>query len=510
MASSKYVDVSAALQVIGCVFNKPEILEQGDKYTLTDIDFVEDLHLTVFGAIYNLFENGAKEINLNVVEDYLAQHPKARAIYDKEKGAEWLSKVSESANEATFDYYYNRLKKFTLLREFDKIGMDVQWLYDPDNILDSKKRETQEFWLDNHSLMEISQRISDKIDEVKATCVDNTFGDIQSPSYKAKEHKEELKLHPALGLPLYGPIVNTLTRGARLGCFYIRSAPQGLGKSRTLVADCCYMGASEIYDYNLGWIFTGIEQSTCYITTEQTLEEIQEMMWAFISGVPQDHIQWNTYVGDEEERVDKAIEILAKSKIYIICLPDYSMRDVENLIKRCIREYDVQYVFYDYLQSSLKILSEISSQTRGVALREDQILYMLSRHLKDIATEYEVFIETATQISGNFRDEEFPDQRLLRGSKAVSDPIDLGSIMLQVTNRDLEGLQEILGSGNFDTPNVKMSVYKNRGNKYNSMYLWMKADPGSCRYDGMFCTDWNYKYIPVDDLKIQVQKPCAF
>lgn len=398
--ASKYVDTSATIQVIGCVFKKPNLLEQTEKYTITDMDFTEDLHLTIFGAIYNLWENGAREINLNVIEDYLSQHPKAKGIYDKEKGSEWLTKVAEVANEATFDYYYSRLKKFTLLREFDNIGVDVNWLYDPDNILDVKKREIQEEWLDNHNLAEISQKVVDKIDEVRASCVDNTFGEILSPADGLEEHLEFLKNTPAVGLPLYGPLVNTLTRGARLGCLYIRSAPTSIGKSRTLIADACYVGCSEVYEYNLGWISSGAAEPCCYITTEQTLEEVQEMMVAFLSGVNQRHIQFSSYEGDEEQRVRKAVQILRQSKIYIICLPDFSMKDVENLIKRCIREKGVRYVFYDYLQTSLKILSEITSQTKGMALREDQILYMISRKLKDIATDLEVFIETSTQVSG--------------------------------------------------------------------------------------------------------------
>lgn len=77
--------------------------------------------------------------------------------------------------------------------------------------------------------------------------------------------------------------------------------------------------------------------------------------------------------------------------------------------------------------------------------------------------------------------------------------------MLQVNKKDLESIQQILDGGGFDTPNIKMSIYKNRGNEYTAMYLWIKADPGSCRYDGIFCTDWNYNYIPVEDLKIEVR-----
>ena len=70
---------------------------------------------------------------------------------------------------------------------------------------------------------------------------------------------------------------------------------------------------------------------------------------------------------------------------------------------------------HDYLHTSLKILEEISKKAGKVALREDNILFMLSTRLKDICVKYGVFIMSATQLSGNFADAETPDQNLLRG-----------------------------------------------------------------------------------------------
>ena len=59
------------------------------------------------------------------------------------------------------------MKKMTLFREYNKIGMDLSWLYDVDNILDVKKKQAQEDWLDNHTLDEIATIIDDKITDIK-------------------------------------------------------------------------------------------------------------------------------------------------------------------------------------------------------------------------------------------------------------------------------------------------------------------------------------------------------
>ena len=47
----------------------------------------------------------------------------------------------------------------------------------------------------------------------------------------------------------------------------------------------------------------------------------------------------------EEERVIKAAEILSNAPLYVEELPDFSLKDVENKIKKNIREHDVKYVF---------------------------------------------------------------------------------------------------------------------------------------------------------------------
>ena len=54
--ASKYVDTTAIMQVIGCVYNNPKLLEFTDKYTVVDEDFADTFHKTVFGAIYKLHE----------------------------------------------------------------------------------------------------------------------------------------------------------------------------------------------------------------------------------------------------------------------------------------------------------------------------------------------------------------------------------------------------------------------------------------------------------------------
>lgn len=501
---SKYVDVSAIMQVIGCVYNNPQLLDLTDKYSIVDEDFPDQFHKIVFGAIFKLHELGAQKITLSSIADFLSSRPKSEAIYKQQKGEEWLLKVSENCIANTFDYYYNRLKKFSLLRAYDNYGINITDIYDPDNIIDIKKKQLQEDRLDNMSLVQIADEVDKKIEDIRLQFVDDVIDEAQQAGDGIIELVQSFKESPEAGVPLYGPLINTVTRGARLKKFYLRSAPTGVGKSRSMVADACYISCAKMYDDIFGWIKTGPPQPTLYITTEQDLSEVQTMMLAFISDVDEEHIIDGRYDGDEEERVLEAARIIKAAPLYIEQLPDFSLQDVENKIKKNIREHDIRYCFMDYIHTSMKILEEITRRSGGVKLREDNILFMLSNKLKDICNQYGIFILSSTQLNSDYQTSETPDQNLLRGAKSIADKIDFGSVLLPVRGDDKKGLEKILATGTFEVPSLKLSVYKNRRGRYKGIYLWCKADLGTCRVKPMFATGWDYELIPIDDTRIHI------
>lgn len=363
----------------------------------------------------------------------------------------------------------------------------------------------QEDWLDNHSLDSIADLIDKKITEIRMKYVDDSNEDFIQAGERVSELIETLQKRPEIGYPMYGPLINTITRGARLKKFYLRSAATGVGKTRSMIADACSIACDKIYDSELGkWVENGTKEPTMFITTEQEVDEIQTMMLAFLSDVNESHIIYNSYEGNEFDRVIYAAELIKKCPLYIKKLPDFSMKDIENTIKFGIHEWGVRYVFFDYLHTSMKILSEVTSKTGIKGLREDNVLFMISIKLKDICNEYGVFILTATQLNADYTTAQQYDQNLLRGAKSIADKIDLGLIMLKVSKEDKEALHDVLMRFKFEEPAIKISVYKNRRGQYKDILLWCKANQGTCRVIPMFATDYNYQLIDLPDFKINI------
>lgn len=512
MNKSKYIDIPSIMQVIGGVYLKPALIDETEKYFFNKEDFPEEFHRVLFGAIYDLYKLGSKKITPIDIENYLESRPKKYAVYKNNKGEEYLSKLTETTQISTFDYYYNRMKKMTLLRGYSAIGMDLSWLYDPDNILDVKKKQLQEDWLDNTSLLDIAELIDKKIDDIKLKYIDDADLSYANAADGIDELLDGLQKNPEIGYPLSDDLFNSVCRGARLKKFYLRSAATGVGKTRAMIADFCSIGCDEIYDKEKKeWVANNTKEPTIFIATEQELDEIQTMMIAYIANVDEDHILYNQYIEGEYDRVRHAAELIKKCPMYVKYLPDFSMQDIEDTIKIGIREYQARYVFFDYIHSSMRILSEVSSKAGVKGLREDNVLFMIAVKLKDLCNKYGVFLMSATQLNGSYKQETENqyDQNMLRGAKSVGDKIDLGAIMLESTEADKEALSEVLKKGGFEAPDIKISVYKNRRGRYKNILLWCKADRGTCRITAMFATNYNYELVQINKLKININKPTA-
>lgn len=507
MNINRYTDTPATANLIGCIIKNPVLLEQDGTYFFHENDFVDEFHKILFSAIYNLYQTGAEKITPKIIEDYLESKPNSLEKYKRKDGAKWILEAAEAAELSNFSYYYDRIKKMTLLREFAKAGIDVSDIY-PDS-LSPDVLEKADKRLDELTLQEIADEIELKIEHIRNVYVeDNQAEDSIAIGSVVDNILEQLKVQPDMGLPLYDDFLNSVVRGARKGKLYLRSAATGVGKTRTMIADACTLACNEIW-INGSWTPIGNQQPALYIATEQDLQEVTTMCLSFIADVNESNLLKGTMTDFEKERIEYAADILRHSPLYIIELPDFNVKDIENAIKKNLRLNATQYIFFDYIHSSPKILEEITRRSGGVKLREDNILFMFATALKNLCVEYNVFILTSTQLNQGWKTDEIPDQNLLRGAKAIADKVDFGSILLDATKEDIEAMQAIMYQRGFNIKDsssslVKMSIYKNRSGDISKCYLWMEADKGTCRFKSLAVTDYYYNIIEVQPAQIKV------
>lgn len=159
-------DKMSVIQVIGSLMQKPNLLLD-DKYILTTNDFPERFHQIVFSAISNLINSGVSVIGVVEVDSYISKYEKQYKIFNDNNGMKYLEDAIELSNVKNFDYHYNTIKKFSLLKQLKDSGFDVSEIYD-DNIIDSKTQEEMQLNFDKMDMNDIINHFDKKLIDIKA------------------------------------------------------------------------------------------------------------------------------------------------------------------------------------------------------------------------------------------------------------------------------------------------------------------------------------------------------
>lgn len=221
-------DKRAQLQVIGCILKKPELLDEVPIQLIKD-DFPEIFHKIVFASINNLYVDGVKNLDYITIDNFLSQYPQQYLVFNDNNGMEYLEKAMELSSIENFDYNYRRLKKLSILREYQEQGMNVDNIYD-ETVISPKKQEEMQERFDQMTIQDVIDEIDRKFLNIKEKFLATSGNHGSHGGHKLKELKEQLKKTPELGVPLTSSIATTIARGARLKKLYLRSAPTGVGK----------------------------------------------------------------------------------------------------------------------------------------------------------------------------------------------------------------------------------------------------------------------------------------
>ena len=480
--------------------HQPSYLNEVDKYTIEVTDFPNTLDKLIYTAINNLYNggDGAKEIKSIDVIQYLERNDYAKSLMDKENGIDFIQDCENNGDAANFTYYYNRLKKLNFLKDIQKSGRSIDQFYCEDITNPDYNSINEKF--EAMTVVDILNSLNLEINGYESKFILN--GTIKEK--KANDNIEglikNLQKKPEVGLKLQGDILNTVSRGARKGKLYIRSAASGVGKTRRMIGDACNIAYPIRFDRKKNkWVSTGSCEPILYVMTEQSIEEIQTMILAYLTGYNEEIFLYGQYGEAEMPRIEKAIQIMNmyQDNFHTAEVPDPCSDIIKNLFRNYNMIHGVEHFFYDYIFSSPAMLNEY----RDLKIREDVALRLFTTSMKNLAKELNSFILTATQLT--LSNEEaakggFKDERCIRGSKAINDLADLSAIMSRPTPEELTQLAGFQQQFSY-APTLVTDVFKNRGGRWNRVRIWSFYDAGCLRTEDMFITTADMK--PIESFK---------
>lgn len=426
----------------------------------------------------------------------IAEHNYIPGFEIKNQG--WITDLYETVSLTdSFEYVFADFKRQSLVEKLVKYGLDPKNFYvNPNDNLDNKVLKPEFAGLG----------APDILDSIKAdiALIGGEFSrkgtsDVQSAFDNLESLLNETAETPEVGPPLQGDLFNAILGGAISSRLCIRSASSGLGKTRTSVGDACLLAFPLRYDWKLKkWIKYGRSEKVCLIITEQSMEEVQMMMLAYLSGVNEAAIKRNTWSQEQKRIVYQALKVVEtfQDNLTIIRVPNPSISLLDSVIREQVILKKIKYVFYDYVFVSPSLLGEF----RGQNLRNDEILLMFSDALKKLAVDLDIFIMTSTQVNAKADDnKDVRNEATLAGSRAIINKADFGCVMARPTKEELVAISDLCETEKikweaehiepFQMPNCVTDIYKNRGGADTQMRIWSYLDLGTMKRHDYFVTD---------------------
>ena len=221
-------DKSSIQQVLGCLMQRPQLLSEVDKYSLTISDFSTRFEKYVFSAIHGLYQQGVSKLQPIDVANFLEVDAVGKKTFENQNGIEFLQDVMEFSSVENFSYYYNRLKKINLLRDLKKQGFDISAFY-CDDLTDPKADEINARF-EQLTAKDICDGLKKKLIHLESDYAQTGEVEVESAVSGMREFVKEMNETITVGLPIQGHIYTKVFNGAERGALTIRSGSSGLGK----------------------------------------------------------------------------------------------------------------------------------------------------------------------------------------------------------------------------------------------------------------------------------------
>lgn len=482
-------DSTAACYVLSYLMRNPNLL-LFDKFLLTTTDFYNNSHRLVFGAIYNLATSDVKNITAEHIAMDIGKYPEAAIKFGQEGGISYVKTIeAQDANEeGLFKSSYNTLKKYTILRDLEKAGINTQHFYNTSNFLEADETMARFNAMEPNQIID-SIRV--KLSQIERSNIDTAGDHFQDVASGLGELFKSFATSPAVGPELEGTYLNSLIRGARPGRMMFLSAPSGHGKTRTMVGQACHLSLPCIRDGKV--IVPSDLRRSYYIATEQEIREIQTIILAYVSGVNESSIVMNTLNNEERETVQTAIRLVNeyKDNLYLDRYTNPTIDSVRARIVEKILDKGIENVFYDYIF----IPTETREDKGSHQYRSDQNLMRMSNMLKEVAATYQVFMVSGSQVSGQWQGAKFRDTTYLRDAKSLADKIDFGLIGSKINEDELNCVRGLIDKNGMGIPNYVTDIYKNRDGVVSECKIFSIMDFGTATRKDLFATTLAYNLI---------------
>ena len=386
---------------------------------LTPESFYEQRNQLIYSAIREL-SLAEKPVDVLTVTDILER----KGELDKVGGAIYLADLSNSvASSANIEYHARIIAHKSLARQLISFASNIETkAFDGSVDIDDLMQEAE------GSLFELSRRNMKK----DYTQIDPVITNALDVIQKASANTDGLT-----GVPTGYTKLDTMTSGWQASDLVIIAGRPAMGKTSFALS----MAKNIAADYKVPMAFFSLEMSNVQLVNRLISNVCEIQGSKILNG------QLNP---DEWDRLDKRLNSLIGSPLYVDDTPGLSVFELRTKARRLVRDHGVKIIMIDYLQLMNANGMRFSSRQEEVST--------ISRSLKQIAKELDIPILALSQLNRGVESREGlegkrPQLSDLRESGAIEQDADMVlfvhrpeyyHIYQDENGRDLHGMAQII------------------------------------------------------------------
>lgn len=354
--------------LLGCLYKKPDIYVEYGHVMRPKYDFYDSscvFFYNCFETMYKVFSQEFTENNINI---FMSQDKKRNQEYKDYGGYKTIEKMMSLANTEDFKNYFNIVKKYSLVREYERNGYPIQ------KILEHKK-------FNLFTANDIYKMIKSKADTINTVISGG-----EESSLLGKNSRNKIRQwiqNPSFGITFPWDCWNIFFRGFRKGKLIVEGMLSNEGKSRKMVKLATHIALVE-------------KKPVLIMTNEMSEEDIEACQIVTIANdpsyknnfdfelnKPEEEIVLGRYRSDQtgefiireldengevvltdEEYEEKLLKdsteyrnmlkvadwIDKNTKIYFKEMREYADYDIEMEVRKHVLSKGVEYVMYDTLK----------------------------------------------------------------------------------------------------------------------------------------------------------------
>lgn len=248
----------AEMLFIGSIYKNPDLLVEYDESIRSKYDFSDECTRFLYESARTMYKRGLS-FNISNIQAYFNETSEKRLAFNKSGGWSSLNHIKEVADETSVKAYFNTIKKYSLLREYERNGFNIKTITEMQGFKDFEA-------------IDIYRIIRGRADRVRTVIMKNQESEI------VNDNISEMLLgymsKPDMGVPLPYPIMNAMFRGLKLGSTMGVGMLSNSGKTRFMTKIIAYLTLV-------------LKQRVLLLLNEMTVEDIRKCLITTVINNPE-------------------------------------------------------------------------------------------------------------------------------------------------------------------------------------------------------------------------------